>query len=325
MLAARPAPTPRAARRATRPRATETRARARRVAARAKRDETLAEITPEALKKQLFASKDLWSTDVHAVMYRHCDGDGAKAAKYWLQYMPMRNRAEVIRMMLELARAPHAVEVVGFLAWPKVKPKTPFGKTPSLVDIDGCANDVSHETAIIRYLGRELSLDGANEYERARVDELFTQYWHTIRNGGLTHDGQLYSARALKESIERREDAECARFQETHRVNNLSVPARSRQALRVFEEILERNGNSRLVGESLTYVDLALFETLFELAEEDLVPDFATRLNLPRCGEFLTAVAREPPIDRYLKSATRIPRYERPTYAYIGGRHCAVP
>jgi hypothetical protein len=323
MRASRRAPTPRAARRASRPRATEKRAhtRVRRVAARAKRDDSLAEITPEALKKQLFASKDLWSTDVHAVMCRHCDG--ANAAKYWLQYMPMRNRAEVIRLMLELAQAPHAVEVVGYLAWPKVKPTTPFGKTPSLVDIDGCANDVSHETAIIRYLGRELSLDGANEYERARVDELFMQYWHTIRNGGLTHDGQLYSARALKDAT--RVDVECARFQETHRVNDLSVPARSAQALRVFEEILERNGNSRLVGESLTYVDLALFETLFELAEEDLVPDFATRLNLPRCGEFLTAVAREPPIDRYLKSATRIPRYERPTYAYIGGRHCAVP
>jgi len=298
------------------------RTRGRRVATRAKRDETLAEITPEALKKHLFGSKDLWSTDVHAVMHRHCDGTSAPA-KYWLQYMPMRNRAEVIRLMLESAEAPYALEVVGYRAWANVKPTTPFGKTPSLVDIDGCANDISHETAIIRYLGRELGLDGANALERARVDELFMQYWFTIRNGGLTHEGQLYSATALKKAT--REDVECARFQETHRVNDLTVAARSAQALRVFEEILERNGNLRLVGDSMTYVDLALFETLFELSEEDLVPDFATRLDLPRCGEFLTAVAREPRIDRYLKSAARIPRYERPTYSYIGGRYCEVP
>ena len=140
----------------------------------------------------------------------------------------------------------------------------------------------------------------------------------------MTHAGELYSAKALRDATED-DVVNCGRFQDTHRVNDLSVAKRSLQALRVFEEILETNNTPYLVGEDLTYVDLALLDTLWDLGEEDSVPDFADRFNLPRCGEFLERVAGIPAIDAYLRSPSRIPRYERPEYAYIPGRLSPAP
>ena len=76
----------------------------------------------------------------------------------------------------------------------------------------------------------------------------------------------------------------------------------------------------------------ALFCELDELAEEDNVgPDFAERLELPRLGAFFERVARTPRVKRYLASPARMPRYERPGYVYLpspcdreGGRAVAA-
>ena len=288
----------------------------RRVRARARRDVNLPEIVSDDLSNALFASKDLWNTTIHGVVLRRCAS--ARDATHWLQYMPMRNRAELARLMLEWAETPYCFEVVGYEAWARVKPTTTFGKTPSLVDFDGKGNDLSHEMTIVRYLADELGLAGEDAFERAKCDELFSQWWCTCRNFGLTHEGEQYSARELRCVTE--DDVRCPRYQETHRVNDLSVARRSIQALRVFEEILRANGTGHLVGDSMTFVDLALFETLFELAEPEHAPDFAETLELPRCGEFLKRVSRMDSIAAYVASPTPVPRYERPSYAYIDAR-----
>ena len=281
-------------------------------------------LSPDELREDLYANETLWRSSTRGVVL--CNGaEHVDDVEYWLSYMPMRNRAEVIRLMLAYADVPYAFEVVGYVRYePEVKPTMNFGKTPALVDIDGQGTDLTHETAVTRYLADQLSLGGSDSLTRARVDELFQQYWHTVRNNGLTHAGELYSAKALRDATED-DVVNCGRFHETHRVNTLSVAKRSLQALRVFEEILETNETPYLVGEDLTYVDLALLDTLWDLGEEDSVPDFAHRFNLPRCGEFLQRVAGIPAIDAYLRSPSRIPRYERPEYAYIPGRLSPAP
>ena len=114
------------------------------------------------------------------------------------------------------------------------------------VDFDGKGNDLSHEMTIVRYLADELGLAGEDAFERAKCDELFSQWWCTCRNFGLTHEGEQYSARELRCVTE--DDVRCPRYQETHRVNDLSVARRSIQALRVFEEILRANGTGHLVA-----------------------------------------------------------------------------
>lgn len=287
-------------------------------------------LDPEALQEHLRESVDLWNTSKRGVVLRRCEN--APEARYWLQYMPMRNRAEVARLMLEYAEVPYALEIVGYTRWwDEVKPTTEFGKTPSLLNIDGKGKDLSHEQAIVRFLGRELGFAGADSIEEARVDELFQQYWCTIRNNGLTHEGALYSPFALAEfrrdEISRDDDAvdDVARFQDTHRVNDLPVSHRSLQALRVFEEILEfqriENPDNRvgLVGDSLTYVDFALLDALLELREEDAAGEnFHAFLRLPRCGEFLQRfLLPTGAIAEYVRGPSRVPRYQRPGYNYV--------
>ena len=287
-------------------------------------------LDPEALQEHLRESVDLWSTSKRGVVLRRCED--VSEARYWLQYMPMRNRAEVARLMLEYAEVPYALEIVGYKRWmDEVKPTTEFGKTPSLLNIDGNGKDLSHEQAIARFLGRELGLAGADSIEEARVDELFQQYWCTIRNNGLTHDGALYSPFALAEFRNRDDETslvvdDVARFQETHRVNDLPTSHRSLQALRVFEEILESQRNENdgddrigLVGNSLTYVDFALLDALLELREDDAAGEnFHAYLRLPRCGEFLQRFERRSgAIAEYVRGSARVPRYQRPGYNYV--------
>ena len=93
-------------------------------------------------------------------------------------------------------------------------------------------------------------------------------------------------------------------------------------ALRYFEDALGPSGF--LVGD-LTYADLGLFYMLYELGEEDNVPDWVERFGLPRLGAFRDAIAARPRIASFLESPRRMPRYARDvsgasTYFYVPGR-----
>ena len=328
--------------------------------ARARRELGLPVADALALREELYEVENLWDTAMHCLLCRHCAAPAD--ATHWLQvrtaaapalrstapalttrvpsppllqYMPMRNRAEVPRLLLEAAQAPYVLEVVGYRRWPAVKPTTEFGKTPALVDVDGAGLDVSHEAAITRFLAKSLGLAGRTPAEEARVDDLYMQYWHTIRNNSTTHAGDLYDTGALRRAVvERTEDwPRVPRFQETHRVNSLSVAARSYQALKVFEDLLEERAAAAsplerppyLVGDALTYVDLAVFEALLDLAELDAVPDFAEALGLPHLKRLLTHVAALPRIAGYLASPSRLPRYERRDREVGGASYVYVP
>ena len=75
----------------------------------------------------------------------------------------------------------------------------------------------------------------------------------------------------------------------------------------------------------VTYPDLGLFYILYELAEDDNVPDFAERFALPHCGAFLDRMAARPQLADFLASPRRMPRYARDpsgssTYLYVAGR-----
>ena len=106
---------------------------------------------------------------------------------------------------------------------------------------------------------------------------------------------------------------------------------RSLAALRVFDERLAASSSGWLVGEGLTYIDLALFEALLELAEPDNVPDFATRFELPALGAFLERMERRPHLLDYLSSPRRMPRYGRDpssgegVYVFIPGKRAPNP
>lgn len=285
-------------------------------------------VPPEEVWQHVWESVDLWSTSIHARVRCGCDNGAAREPAFTLAYMPMRNRCEVSRLMLEATETPYDFEVVGFMAWADLKSGTPFGRLPVLRNFDGEGEDLAQETAIMRFLARRLGLTGANDLEEAAADSLFQHYWCTLRNNGLSHDGEHYSADALRELADAQPaDGGChpRTYRDMRRVNDWAVSERSLAALRVFEEQLAATGTGYLVGAGLTYVDLALFGILFELAEDDTVPDYAARFALPLLGQFQERVQALPGVERYLSSKARMPRYLRPGYKYKPGRGSPSP
>lgn len=269
------------------------------------------------MARTIWRQRELWATDLHAIV--PC-GEGPP--RYRLAYMAMRNRAEVLRLMLAEAECPYEFEIVGFKNWERgVKATTPHGKLPVLRAYDGVA-DLGQEGAITRFLARELGLAGRGPAEEARVDALYHLWFATLRNQGVSHSGEHFSVAALKVAAP---TADRPRYEEVYRLDDLSRADRSLAALGFFEATLEKTGTGYLVGDAPTVADLGLFYVLYELAEDDKVPDFAVKFALPRLGAFLDRVAARPGIRAFLESPARIPRYERDpngasTYAYVPGR-----
>ena len=280
-------------------------------------------ISAKEMRTHLYDSKDLWSTTLHQTLLCNCtEGeDDESDCEFRLQYMPMRNRIEVPRMILEAANCKYALELVGFVPWSEVKQSTPYGKTPTLKNYDETkTKDLAHEKPIARYLAQKLGFFGRDEEERAKIDEVYEQHWSTIRNNGLTHQGEHFDIHRLL-AITGKEMNETPRFQDMHRVNSFSPAQRSLASLRVFDEILEKKQSSSmyLVGDKLSLCDVALFETTYELFREESTDfDIAERFNLKYLERFLVHIEQnETSLGEYMKSERRVPRYERPGYVYI--------
>lgn len=269
----------------------------------------------------LFETGDLFKTDVHALI--RC-GEGTP--RFHLVYMPCRNRGEIPRLILEEAQCCYDLEVVGFKVWKEaVKPTVPYGKLPCLRNYDGLRHDLGQEQAITRFLAHRVGLAGRSVLEQAKVDSLYSFYMCTLRNNGLSHDGEQFSVAALKELASQPGAASPPPYEQMFRQNTHSRAERSLAALRVFEEALEASGSGYLVGCAPTYADLALFHVLWELAEPDNLPDFASLFGLPQLGEFLVRMEQRPQLNQYVNSARRMPRYQRDAsgaslYTYCEGR-----
>ena len=223
-----------------------------------------------AVSRILWKTRDLFQTDLHAVI--RC---GAGIPKFKLCYLPCRNRVEIARLILEEAQCAYDFEVVGFRQWAEyVKQQTPHGKCPVLRDYDGSGQVLDQEGAITRFLAQRVGLAGSNALEQAKVDALYCQLFSTLRNNGVSHDGEQYSVRALKayagvQHGAGEEGASASRavpryresFRRTYMSDSVTLAERSLSALGVFEERLETNDTGYLCGDAPTYVDLALVRT----------------------------------------------------------------
>ena len=155
--------------------------------------------------KTLWATHDgLYATDVHALIKCRCDEDIEFPVEplFRFAYMPMRNRGELIRLLLEESQVPYELEAIGFKNWKGedsgIKQTAPHGKCPILRNYDGNGNDLCQEGAITRYLAERLGLSGATLDEKAHLDSLYTLWFCTMRNNGVSHDGEHYSVASLK-------------------------------------------------------------------------------------------------------------------------------
>ncbi|XP_049856604.1 glutathione S-transferase-like [Schistocerca gregaria] len=89
------------------------------------------------------------------------------APKYKLTYFPIMALGEPIRFLLSYGKAEFEDERCENEKWPSVKESMPFGQVPVL-EIDG--KRTWQSLAICRYLGKQMGLTGANDWEDLQID-----------------------------------------------------------------------------------------------------------------------------------------------------------
>lgn len=225
---------------------------------------------------------------------------------YQLHYWPsIQGRGEFVRLALEAAGAPY-IDVArepsskgGGEAALMRKLNDPGNPHPSFAPpflIDGDVV-VGQTAAILLYLGPKLGLSGASE-----ADALWT------------HQLQLTIADAVAEAHDTHHPLSTGLYFEDQRDAALARSKAFRDEripkfLGWFEKILQRNpsGDLHLVGDSLTYADLSLFQLVAGLRYAFPKATARALTKTPGVAKLHANVARRQRVHEYLQSPRRIP------------------
>jgi glutathione S-transferase len=231
--------------------------------------------------------------------------------RYELYYWPsIQGRGEFIRLALEEAGADY-VDVArrgksGMAAMMKLLESKSLARPPYAPPFLKAGKDIIGQTALILlYLGPRLGLAPRDEASRLWVHQLQLTITDLVVQVHDTHhpvSGWLY--------YEEQKPAAKRRTQDFWRYR---VP----KFLGYFERVLQRNGGKYMVGRSLSYVDLSLFQIV-----EGLRYAFPKRMKrferkVPLLIALHDRVALRPRIKDYLSSKRRIPFSQWGIYRYF--------
>jgi glutathione S-transferase len=220
---------------------------------------------------------------------------------YKLYYWPIQGRGEFIRLAFEEAGVPYEdvartskgmAEMMALMQNP-AEARQPFAP-PFLKDGDAL---VGQTAAILFYLGPRLGLAPQGELERLWIHQIELTINDLVGEIHDTHHpvgGFLYYEDQKPEALRRSQGFSRKR-----------IP----KYLGWFENILKRNprGSAHLVGGSITYADLSLFNVIeglcyaFPRTMAKALPDYPLVTALRR------SVGQRPRIEAYLASDRRLP------------------
>jgi glutathione S-transferase len=228
-----------------------------------------------------------------------------RTVTYQLHYWPtIQGRGEFVRLALEAAGAPY-VDVAresparggGESALLK-RLRDPGNPRPSFAPpflVDGEVV-IGQTAAILLYLGPRLGLAGAGE-----ADALWT------------HQIQLTIADAVAEAHDTHHPLSTGRYYEDQRDAALERAKAFREEripkyLHWFEQVLQRNpsGDVHLVGHTLTYADLSLFQLVAGLRYAFPKAAAQALAGTPAVAKLHANVARRQRVHEYLQSPRRI-------------------
>jgi glutathione S-transferase len=230
--------------------------------------------------------------------------------KYELYYWPhIQGRGEFIRLALEeggaeyvdVARLPES-EGGGRAAVSRVLEDAAGGRMPFAPPILKAGKLLISQTAnILHYLGPRLDLVPEGEAARLWAHQLQLTLSDLVVEAHDTHHPiakSLYYEDQKPEALRRAADFRALRLP---------------KFLGYFERVLAANpaGDSHLIGKSLTYVDLSMFQVIAGLSYALPRAMAALARQHPKLAALHRRVAERPRIAAYLASARRIPFNER--------------
>jgi len=192
-----------------------------------------------------------------------------------LTYFAGRGLGEVIRLVFAESNVDFVDNRVTDISSLKESGTLPFGQVP-LLEIDGIS--IAQSFSILRYLSKKYGLRGSNDQEEVMID--------MVAEG--TRD--LSRARPYGTNIS---DSEKEKF----------VSEVLPKWLSYFEKLLQQNvnGNGFIVGNRLSYADIALFNTI-----DTIQLGFPNSVNTVRTFKHVSAhfdlIAARPNIAAWLKN-----------------------
>jgi len=196
--------------------------------------------------------------------------------QYKLIYFNGRGRAEPARLIFAYAGVDYNDHRIEGAEWPALKPKTPFGQLP-LLDIDNGKVILSQSKAITRYLGNEFNLAPKDNIQAARGDMLIDGY----------DDVQKHFVPWIQEKDPAKKKELWQKLETEH-----IAPF-----LKLYEKFLAENGTTYFLTNSITWVDLFLFDALHRTKTAS--PQLFN--GHPKLSQFVEKISKEPKIHAWLE------------------------
>jgi len=200
--------------------------------------------------------------------------------QYKLIYFNTAGRAELIRLLFAYADQEYEDFRFEHSQWPQFKLQMPFKQVPVL-EIDG--KQVCQSHTIARYLARQFKLNGKSDFEAALADQ-YVDIIYDLTNGAMDpyHEKDPEKRKQLFDKY---------------------VFETANPQLVLVEKHLAKNASGHLVGEELTWADIACYNFLSVLAtmtEEDIYSD------IPMMKALVDRVGNIPNIKKYVESRPKV-------------------
>ncbi|CAD6190547.1 unnamed protein product [Caenorhabditis auriculariae] len=199
--------------------------------------------------------------------------------EYKLTYFNMMGRAEPARLIFAYAGVAFVDERIERRDWPNMKPNMPHGQLPVL-HVDG--KRLAQSRTIERYLAKVFGLDGQDEWETAKMDELVSAVEDL-----LNHINPWFKEQDNAKKVEI--------FKALCDSEILPFIAR-------FEALLLENKTGYFVGDTLSYADLAIFH-IFWFLNTKILP--GSLRKYPKLHEFVERTAAIPRIKQWMAKRPR--------------------
>ncbi|EGT40878.1 hypothetical protein CAEBREN_08009 [Caenorhabditis brenneri] len=168
---------------------------------------------------------------------------------YKLVYFQSRGNGEIARQVLKYAGQEFVDERITKEEWATIKDSTPFGQVPVLF-VDG--KQLAQSIAIVRYLAKQFGMAGNSSWEEAQVDALGDQFKDYRIEARPFFRVKMGFGEGDVEKLQK----------------EVFLPALNKM-YGIFTKYLKEAGSGYLVGNGLTWIDLAIAQHSADLLQHD--------------------------------------------------------